>query len=141
LKSRDLEKDLIGPDKLPNLPHYPPEIKTQFKKFIIAEKTFASVKNAKTLKKYLLVNHVVYSSAESMAKYYKESGYAILVGSRTGGDGNGIGMGPVLCMLPNSGIYFRVTTNMALDADGSADDEVKRFLITSWTPTIIRTPR
>jgi len=73
--------------------------------------------------KYLLVDKLVYSSAESFAYFCKTSKFAQVVGETTGGDG--IGTDPILLTLPNSGIVIRFTGEMALNADGSSNEEMK----------------
>lgn len=72
---------------------------------------------------YLLVNEVVYSSAEAFAVFSKESGFATLIGEKTGGDG--IGSDPWVEMLPNSGYVFSFPKSMGTTADGSPNEEVQ----------------
>ncbi len=70
----------------------------------------------------LLVDDYVYSSAEAFAVFAKASGWATLVGTRTGGDG--IGFDPVSVALPNSGLVVRYPAEMGLNPDGSINEEV-----------------
>lgn len=70
---------------------------------------------------YLLVDDNVYSSAESFAVFAKATGWATLVGTRTGGDG--IGFDPVPVALPNSGLVVRFPVDMGLNPDGSINEE------------------
>lgn len=72
---------------------------------------------------YLLVDEVVYSSAEMLAMFVKESGLATLVGKKTGGDG--IGSDPLLAMLPNSGYVFRFSKELGTTGDGTCNEEHK----------------
>lgn len=72
---------------------------------------------------YLLVDKNVYSSAESFASFAKQTGFATLIGERTGGDG--IGSDPLLDMLPNSGYVFRFSKDMGVTADGTCNEEFK----------------
>lgn len=72
---------------------------------------------------FLLVDRGVYSSSESFAAFSKASGWATLIGERTGGDG--IGIDPLLFSLPNSGYVIRIPSDMGLNADGSSNDEKK----------------
>ena len=72
---------------------------------------------------YLLVDNLVYSSAESLAYFCKATQFAEIFGERTGGDG--IGTDPLLLTLPNSGIVIRFTGEMALNPDGSSNEEMK----------------
>lgn len=69
---------------------------------------------------YLLVDHDVYSSAEMLASFCKETGLAKLVGARTAGDG--IGSDPMQIDLPNSGYVLRFSKNMGLTGSGSINE-------------------
>lgn len=71
---------------------------------------------------WLLTDGLVYSSSDSLAADAKASGFATLVGERTGG--NGIGYTPVIRCLPNTGICFRYDSGLGLNPDGSANSEV-----------------
>lgn len=70
---------------------------------------------------FLLVDDVVFSSAESFALHCKATGWATIVGGFTGGDGGGVG--PVPLVLPNSGLTLRFPPAMAIGATGRADEE------------------
>lgn len=72
---------------------------------------------------YILVDKNVYSSAESFASFAKQTGFAALIGERTGGDG--IGSDPLLDMLPNSGYVFRFSKDIGVTADGTCNEEFK----------------
>ncbi|MEF9951092.1 MAG: S41 family peptidase [Clostridium sp.] len=74
-------------------------------------------------KVYLLVDKEVYSSAEAFAVFCKESGYATIVGEKTGGDG--IGIDPLLFNLKNSGIVVRMPSDMGLSESGVCNEEFK----------------
>lgn len=71
---------------------------------------------------WLLTDGLVYSASDSLAADAKASGFATLVGERTGG--NGIGYTPVIRCLPNTGICFRYDSGLGLNPDGSANSEV-----------------
>lgn len=70
---------------------------------------------------WLLVDGNVYSSSEAFAVFCKDTGFATLVGTPTGGDG--IGIEPLAMALPNSGIAFRFSTLLGLNSDGSCNEE------------------
>lgn len=70
---------------------------------------------------YVLVGEQVYSASEGFAKFCKETGFATLVGSETGGEGGDLGLGEFL--LPNTGLVVRFSTRYALNADGSSNTE------------------
>lgn len=69
---------------------------------------------------YLLVDQDVYSSAEMLASFCKETGLAKLVGSKTAGDG--IGSDPMQIDLPNTGYVLRFSKNMGLTGSGSINE-------------------
>lgn len=100
------------------------EIKTDFDSYHIGTRTISPVSpidfNGEI---YLLVNRGVYSSSESFASFCKESGFATLVGTTTGGDG--IGIDPLFFSLPNSGIVIRFSSLLALNGDGTINEEVQ----------------
>ena len=72
---------------------------------------------------YLLVNSLVYSSSETFASFAKGSGFATLVGGKTGGDGMGID--PLLFSLPNSGLVVRYSSLLCLNPDYTINEEVQ----------------
>ena len=71
---------------------------------------------------WLLVSPRVYSSSEHFAIVCKDTGFATLVGQTTGGDG--IGIDPMICVLPNSGIAYQFSTENGLNLDGSSNEEM-----------------
>lgn len=70
---------------------------------------------------YLLVNDVVFSSAEGFAYYCKATKWATIAGTRTGGDG--VGSDPVPFILPESGIIIRYPALSGFNPDGSLNFE------------------
>ncbi len=72
---------------------------------------------------YVLTDERVYSAAEAFASFAKNSGFATLVGSKTGGDGLTLGM--LYRALPNSGYVFTYTNALGYAPDGSANEEMK----------------
>ena len=69
---------------------------------------------------YLLVDNGVYSSAEMLASFCKETKLATLVGSRTAGDG--IGVDPVQVDLPNTAFVLRFSNVMGVTESGSINE-------------------
>lgn len=69
----------------------------------------------------MLVDGDVYSSAEAWAVFAKSTGWATLVGERTGGDG--IGIDPLIASLPHSGYAFRLPAVMGLTSLGVINEE------------------
>lgn len=116
-KVSDLDKDL--------LPNIPEEVYTDFTYY---EQSTSQVKpHSDSIhfkgKIYLLVDRGVCSSAESLAVFAKDSGLAILIGEKTGGDG--IGSDPMLTMLPNSGLVVRYSKDLGTNRDGTCNEEYK----------------
>ncbi len=72
-------------------------------------------------KVWLLVSNQVYSAAEAFTVFCKDTGFATIVGTETGGDG--IGIDPVYFMLPNSGLLIRYSPLFGLNPDGSSNEE------------------
>lgn len=72
---------------------------------------------------FLLTNENVFSAAEGLASFAKNTGSAIIVGSPTGGDG--ITMGLVNDVLPNSGLVFTYTNTLGYGPDGTINEEEK----------------
>lgn len=107
-----------------NLINLPPEIKKDFKYY---DKSTLEIKPKNfvdfTGKIYLMIDGYVFSSSEAFASFAKSTGFATLIGERTGGDG--IGSDPALCVLPNSGYVFRFTKEMGMTSDGACNFEHK----------------
>lgn len=107
-----------------NLKNLPPELKKDFKYYFINRIHYAPQDSIGFNGKiYLLIDGNVFSSAEAFATFAKSTGFATLVGENTGGDG--IGIDPAICALPNSGYIFRFPQQMGLTSDGSCDFEHK----------------
>lgn len=116
-------KDISTLDE--NLIHkFPEEISTDFKYYKLSTDKIKP-KNPVGFKGkiYLLVNSGVYSSSERFASFAKGSGFATLVGGRTGGDG--IGIDPLLFSLPNSGLVVRYSSLLCLNPDYTINEEVQ----------------
>lgn len=107
-----------------HLPNLPAEALSDFKNYQVDTLKLSPNSSVGFKGKvYLLVDQAVYSSAEKFAAFAKSTGFATLVGERTGGDG--LGMDPLVVALPNSGYVFRFSLQMGLNSDGSCNDEVK----------------
>lgn len=72
---------------------------------------------------YLLVDEGVYSAAEGFASFCKNAKIAKLVGHKTGGDG--ITLGLINDVMPNSGLVFTYTNTLGYAPDGSINEEEK----------------
>jgi hypothetical protein len=123
-KARGMKQSPISKLDKNILENFPQEIKMDFDYYHISNRTIQP-KNPIDFdgKIYLLVDKGVYSSSESFAAFCKDSGLATLVGTTTGGDG--IGIDPLFFSLPNSGIVIRFSSLLALNGDGTINEEVQ----------------
>ncbi len=72
---------------------------------------------------YVLVDDVVFSSAEGFAYFCKATNWATIAGQQTGGDG--VGSDPIPFILPESGIIVRYPALSGFNLDGSLNFEEK----------------
>lgn len=70
---------------------------------------------------WVLTSDKVYSSSENFVMFSKNTDFATLVGTSTGGDG-GI-VDPVYMVLPNSGMIVRYSMLLGLNSDGPSNEE------------------
>jgi len=116
-----LQRNRLPISALPEAPNYPPEI---FTDFLYTEKTEVQIEptgSGFSGEIYLLVDRGVFSATEGFASFAKRTGWATLVGQRTGGDG--LGSTPILIKLPESGLLVRMRLEMTLNPDGSSNSE------------------
>jgi len=71
----------------------------------------------------LMTDFMVYSAAEGFTNFCKQTGFATIYGTPSGGDGFFIW--PLYCVLPNSKIAVTMTSSMSLDYTGHANEEVR----------------
>jgi len=71
-------------------------------------------------KVWLLTSPIVYSSSENFVMFSKNTDFATLVGTPTGGDG-GVA-DPILFSLPNSGLIIRFSMFYGLNSDGTGNE-------------------
>ena len=74
-------------------------------------------KPAKDMNRWVLTNEGTYSAADKFVNFCRQTGWAMVVGTRTGGDG--LGPTPVLIMLPDSGLLVRFSAIAGENSDGS----------------------
>lgn len=106
-----------------NLPEITDEVLSEFD---IALTTPYKVDPAGTYKLfngsiYLLVGAKVYSASEDFAMFCKNTKFATLVGSNTGGDGGGLTIQDFA--LTNTGLLVRFATKYPLNSDGTSNTE------------------
>jgi hypothetical protein len=106
---------------LPALPHLNQDDLSELNYFM--EETYKVEPNSNGFKGriWLLVSPNNYSSSEYSAMFSKQSGFATLVGERTGGDG--IGVDPAYIILPNSGIVIQYSPIYGITRDGRNSEE------------------
>ena len=91
-------------------------------KNVLASKPIFGHKPRTGKKFWLLVNGGSYSAADRFADVCKKTGFAKLVGERTGGAGTN-GIYPVYIVLPNSGLLIKFDFMYGLTEDGYCTDE------------------
>lgn len=114
----------IGELDMGQLPGLNPEDTRDAIAYVLQCNEIAPVEAGKPVfsgKFYILVNEKVYSASEQFAIFCKQTGFATLVGTTTGGDGYGID--PALFALPNTGICIRFSASNGLNPDGSCNEE------------------
>ena len=121
IKAKMGEYPLREIEDLHSKPNYPSELKRDFKYYSELIRTINPGPIRFKGKIYLLVDSAVYSAAESFCVFAKATNWATIVGERTGGDG--IGINPILAVLPNSGLVVRFPVSFGVNPDGSANEE------------------
>lgn len=91
-----------------------------FSHYTVDRISFQTAKNPYQGKIWILVNDKVYSASENFVMFCKNTGFATLIGTITGGDG-GIA-DPMLLSLPNSGLIVRFSAFYGTNADGSGNE-------------------
>lgn len=122
IKERTNGREIYSIEKLPENSNYPSELKKEFDFFYIQNSGVVPYNPINFKGKiYLLVDDNSYSSAEGFAIFAKETSFATLIGTVTGGDG--IGADAAMIMLPNSGLVLRYSSVMGINPDGTANEE------------------
>lgn len=91
-----------------------------FSHYTVDRISFQTAENPYQGKIWILVNDKVYSASENFVMFCKNTGFATLIGTTTGGDG-GIA-DPMLVSLPNSGLIVRFSAFYGTNADGSGNE-------------------
>lgn len=100
---------------------FPPESK-QFKYYSYEDFTVVPDNSLDYRGKiYLLIDGQDFSASDAFSSFSKVTGFAKLIGERTGGDG--IGIDPIVFSLPNSGIVIRFSADMGLNPNGDSNAE------------------
>jgi len=119
----DIEWEKESFESIRKMPNLPTELnKKDFFYISGVDTVFRGKFNSFSGKVYLLVNHKVFSSAEGFAVFCKDTKWAKVVGETTAGDG--VGIDPVIAILPNSKMLFRFPGEMGLNPDGSSNEEM-----------------
>lgn len=99
---------------------YLSDYKNMFSHYIVEETSLDASEHPYQGKIWVLVSEKVYSSSENFVMFCKNTGFATLIGTPTGGDG-GIA-DPILVALPNSGLIIRFSMFYGTNADGSGNE-------------------
>lgn len=104
--------------------HLPPEVLTSDYTIYNFSTTYYPTDNINhTAKRILLTDRTVYSAAEGLANYCKQTGYATIIGTTTGGDG--FYVWPLYIVLPHSKLVITMTSSMSLDSLGNTNEETR----------------
>ncbi len=104
--------------------YLPPEVTEENFELYLAWGTYTPVNSVNfTGEIILLTDNVVYSAAEGFANFCKQSGFASIYGTATGGDG--LMLWPLYCVLPNSKLVINMASVLGLDENGQANEEVR----------------
>lgn len=118
-----IDYDVKPIKQLPNFEKINQEDLKSFDAFTEEKTTIEPVQSKKLFdgKIWVLVGSKVYSASENFAVFCKNTGFATLVGTNTGGDG--IGSDPAFICLPNTGLLVRYSFDYGINADGSGNEE------------------
>lgn len=118
------ESDILPIEKLPRFEKLQKDNLPFFTNYVIAKEIIYSTRDEKQFngKIWVLTNPKVYSSSENFIMFCKNTGFATLVGTSTGGDG-GIA-DPILLSLPNSGLIIRFSMFYGLNNDGTGNEAI-----------------
>lgn len=100
------------------------EVFTEFKSYFREDENYMPANSTGFKGKiYLLIGPGVYSAAEKFANFSKYTGFATLIGQKTGGDG--LTRTPIFYTLPNSGIIGKYAYIYGMNANGEANEEYR----------------
>lgn len=100
---------------------YPEDLKA-FTHFYEQKRTVEPTKKPFPARQFaVLMDGSNFSSSEGFLNFCKATGWARLIGQRSGGDG--IGFEPILLSLPSSGLLVRLPAECGLNPDGSINNE------------------
>jgi hypothetical protein len=104
--------------------YLPPEVRGQGYEIYNFSSTYAATHdvdfNGEII---LLTDNVVYSAAEGFTNFCKQSGFATIYGTPSGGDG--FFVWPLYYVLPNSKLVITTSSSMSLDMTGRANEEAR----------------
>lgn len=133
-KKTDLTDEYYGSLESTGIPEAAPEwidelgLDRCFNNNVIVPSEDINVGEAADIKKWVLTSERTYSSSDKFVNFCKQTGWATVVGTKTGGDG--LASTPLLLKLPDSGLLVRFSALAGENSDGSmnvagtAPDEV-----------------
>lgn len=122
IKAKFDDDSILPIETLPNFDKINKENLSLFSRYVLDQETIYPSKNANGFngKVWVLTSHKVYSSSENFVMFCKNTDFATLVGTPTGGDG-GVA-DPILFSLPNSGLIIRFSMFYGLNSDGTGNE-------------------
>lgn len=116
-------KSIYSTEKLPRLEKQNPSALGYLSNYIIDTTTIEPLNDIGFQGNiWVLTSDKVYSASENFVMICKNTGFATLVGTLTGGDGGVVD--PILISLPNSGLIVRFSMFYGLNNDGSGNEAV-----------------
>lgn len=122
IKAKFDDDSILPIEALPNFDKINKKNLSLFSRYVLDEETVYPSKNPNGFngKVWVLTSHKVYSSSENFVMFCKNTDFATLVGTPTGGDG-GVA-DPILFSLPNSGLIIRFSMFYGLNSDGTGNE-------------------
>lgn len=118
-----VEDEILSIEKLPRLENINEQDLKDMDYYINNRYTISPINSEKTFKGkiWVLTSPKIYSSSENFVMFCKDTGFATLVGTRTGGDGGAVD--PIYTALPNTGLILRFSMLYGLNKDGTCNEE------------------
>lgn len=99
---------------------YASKYRSRFTHYTVDTTSFEKSDNPYEGKIWILTSEKVYSASENFVMFCKNTGFAYLVGTPTGGDGGMLD--PMLLSLPNSGLIVRFSPLYGTNSDGEGNE-------------------
>jgi predicted small secreted protein len=122
LEAKFDDDSILPIENLPDFDNINKENLSFFSHYVIDKETIYPTENPNRFKGniWVLTSPRVYSSSENFVMFSKNTDFATLVGTPSGGDG-GVA-DPILFSLPNSGLIIRFSMFYGLNSDGTGNE-------------------